>query len=101
MGIDPPQTAQNALEVDFNPRTIPKLLEALDNSTEIRHFAAAALLAAIGAPAAFAKEFFVRLRDATQHPELMDRDIAISAIAYPGWPEFRPVLRDVARNDPA
>lgn len=57
--------------------------------------------ASLGLPTEYTEEFFTRIRDATRHPEWMVRDIAVSAIASLAWPQFRSVLRDVARNDSA
>ncbi|MET8944448.1 hypothetical protein ABZX30_12890 [Streptomyces sp. NPDC004542] len=100
-GVELPEGVQEALEADFDVWTVTELLAAVDGSDSPREYAAAVLRAALGAPVEFAQEFFARITDAMRHPDFMVRDIAVSAVAYPAWAQFRPVLREVAGNDSA
>lgn len=88
------------LEEEFNPWQLSELLASIDDSATPSELAGSVVRAALGAPVQFDWQFFVRIRDAATHSEFMVRDIAVSATAYPAWPQFRPLLREIADSDP-
>lgn len=77
------------------------LLEAIDEvaGVEGRH-EAAILRAGLGAPLSFDEDVFDYLTDHFRDAEVGIRRAAVWAVSYSPWPEYLPLLREVARNDP-
>lgn len=88
------------LQENFDAWQVRELLDEIDSSTDAVQYANAIVRAALGAPVSYDEGFFSRICEATRHEDFMVRDVAVSAIAYPGWPEFRPRLREIVRNEP-
>jgi hypothetical protein len=52
-----------------------------------------------GAPLNFDQRYFDQLSSATQSANRETRDAALRGITYTEWPQFRPVLQQVAKHD--
>jgi len=84
----------------FDTWTFDELLFAVDNACEAIELARAILRAGLGAPVRFEERFFVRIKQAAENPEPVVREMALWAMVYPGWSQFRPVLKQVVEQDP-
>jgi len=89
-----------SLVESFDVWTVEGLLDAIDGAEGPVASARAIMRAGLGAPVEYDERFFSRLRDAAEHSEPMVREIALCAMVYPGWPQFRPILRRAAEFDP-
>jgi len=81
--------------------SVNELLGAIDTAESDVELARALMRAALGAPVDFDPRFLERISRALSHPEPMVRETAVAAMMYPAWPQFRPVLRKVAQEDPS
>jgi hypothetical protein len=77
-----------------------QLLAAVANAEEIEERARAVLRVGLGAPVGIDEEFFTCIVDGAQHEDPAVREMALWAMVFPGWPQFRPVLRRIAESDP-
>ena len=81
--------------------SIDDLLFQLDGVEIPGYFGRAIIRLGLGAPPEFDQEVFDRIYSATTRAEHMVREVAVAAMMYPAWKQFRPVLRSIAQNDNA
>jgi hypothetical protein len=96
------QLVDAVMEV-LDPWTIDELLtEAASYATsgDPRAFAQAVIRLGVGAPNDYNGEVFNRILAAMHSPETWVRKAAIWATTYSRWPQFLPLLSEVADKDP-
>lgn len=84
----------------LEPWTPAELLDGVREAKPGPDRGRAVLRAGIGAPLDFDQEFFDCVRSALAHPEPPMREIGILAGSYAAWPQYRPLLEAIARDDP-
>lgn len=90
-----------AIEVLY-PWSLDKLLEEVDSYSppaNPRDLARAVIRLGVGAPNDYNDEVFTRISHAMRSPEAWVRKAAIWATAYLRWPQFLPLLSQVADSD--
>ncbi|MFC5802032.1 hypothetical protein [Streptomyces formicae] len=100
---DSVQRLQESIERNLQPWTLKELVAAVDKAERAQgaeELYRAVLRAGIGAPRGFDKKFFTCIRRAILGNDPRLRSAGIWATAYSRWPEFLPLLTDVARQDP-
>ncbi|WP_073480724.1 hypothetical protein [Streptoalloteichus hindustanus] len=83
----------------LGPWTWPELLAEVRRGGGQEERARALLRAGIGAPDHFDQSFFDHVANAARSPEGWLRTAGVWATSYPFWPEFVPLLREVAEHD--
>lgn len=76
------------------------LLAWAEQATDSREVALSCRYVAVAAPAQRELRFFAALLRGLRHPDPAARVMCIRACAYPGWPELKPVLREIETVDP-
>jgi len=89
-----------SLQDAFEVWSLDELLTATEQTGDPSDYAGAVLRAGLGSPSEFDQRFFDRIAAAADHPSWIVRMIAVSAMVYPGWPQFRPVLTQRRQSDP-
>ena len=77
-----------------------EFLQAVSAARTGQERALAVLHAGFGAPLEFDQEFFDAISSCMAADETPLRDAAVLAAGAAAWPQFRPVLEQVAANDP-
>jgi hypothetical protein len=89
------------VEQKLRPATLEEILEAADDvAGNIPDEMLAVLRLGLGAPLSFDERFFLRIRDAMQSSIFQLRKAAIWATSYVPWPQYIPLLVEVAEHDP-
>jgi hypothetical protein len=82
------------------PWEMPELVFAVDNAADEIEFGLSVIRLGIAAPPHRDDQIFRRVRSALTHDDVRVRDMAIVATTYSPWPEYVPILRDIAQSDP-
>lgn len=101
-GEDNEETHQlvHVVEEILDPWTKNELLEEVDAIDEPNYLAQAVIRAGVGAPNEYDEGFFQRISHALRSRDTWVRRAAIWATAYSRWPQFLPILREIADTDP-
>ncbi|MFF3872668.1 hypothetical protein [Streptomyces sp. NPDC001978] len=93
-------TAARFVEARLEPATVEEILEAADTVQHISaDYALAVLRLGLGAPESFDERFSARIARAAEHPETEVRKAAAWATSYVIWPQFIPLLDQMAGQD--
>jgi hypothetical protein len=92
----------------LDPWTLDELLDEVDlevalyddGSTGSGSVAQAVIRLGVGAPNEYNEEVFTRISDAMRSAEAWVRKAAIWATTYSRWPQFLPLLSEIADTDP-
>lgn len=88
------------IEQHFNPATPEELLEAAEHFRELdSEFSIAILRLGLGAPEKFDERIASLILEATRHSNPEVRNSAVWATSYIYWPQFIPILYDLADHD--
>jgi hypothetical protein len=98
----------DAVEDGLDPWTLDELLEEVDLETALydddsgdsRSVAQAVIRLGVGTPNEYNEEVFGRISGAMRSSEAWVRRAAIWATAYSRWPQFLPLLNEIADTDP-
>lgn len=93
------RTTETVLD-ELLPWELEELLFAVDTATDAVDLGLAVIRLSIAAPSHREEQIFQRVRFALTHSDARVRDMAIAAITYSPWPEYKPILRDIAQSDP-
>ena len=88
-----------AIGHDLDPLSMNELLAAVAESGDGPRLARALLRVGLGAPLAFDGAVFEVIRSGLSNKDEMVRQSTVYAMTYSPWPEWLPVLREVARDD--
>jgi HEAT repeat protein len=88
------------LEEYLNPLTRDELLAPVTEISDAGERMLHLMRLAVGSPAAFDREIHVRITEFARDEDPRVRDATTLAMSYVAWPQFRPVLQDLATNDP-
>ncbi|MFD7505957.1 HEAT repeat domain-containing protein [Streptomyces sp. NPDC059850] len=94
------QEAVRVVQEELDPWESRILLLTIDDAPNPLSRARAVIRAGLGAPYAFDESFFSHIRDALGDSHEWVREAAVWATSYSPWPQYRPLLEDIARNDP-
>lgn len=85
----------------LRPWTLGELIDEVDSSSadEPRVLARAVIRLGVGAPNEYAGEVFDRISVAMHSPDSWVRKAAIWATMYSQWPQFLPLLEEIANTD--
>jgi hypothetical protein len=92
--------ALHIVEEELMPWTRRALLISIDEARDALALARAVIQAGLGAPDSYDEDFFTKIREAFSSPEKWVREAAVWATSYSPWPQYRPLLETVARDDP-
>jgi hypothetical protein len=93
------ETAEQVAE-EFPVYADSDLLTWAEAASDPHEVALSCRYVAVTAPTEFDPEFFAALLRGLRHTEATVRAACIHACAYPGWPEFEPVLKEIEQEDP-
>ena len=89
------------LEHDLDVWSVTELLDGVDSARTPPELGRAIIRMGLGAPVEFDERFLKRIVNVANHPEFMVRKVAVIATMYPAWPQFRPFLVTISKNDPS
>lgn len=101
-GVDERQvaTAARFLEAQLRPATAEEILDAADAVQDIPHdYVLAVLRLGLGAPESFDERFCSRIGKAARNSHDEVRKAAAWATSYVVWPQFIPLLSQLAESD--
>lgn len=87
------------VEEVLDPWGLDELLNEVDTAIDATEMAQAIIRVGLGAPDQFDEGFYSHIAEAIRHESAWVRKAGIWATAYSHWPEFEPLLREVAEND--
>ncbi|MFI6563225.1 hypothetical protein [Streptomyces sp. NPDC050534] len=76
-----------------------ELVFAVDTASDEMEFGLAVIRLSIAAPRRTDETILQRVRSALTHDDARVRDMGIVATTYSPWPEYVPLLRDIAQGD--
>ncbi|WP_146074997.1 HEAT repeat domain-containing protein [Streptomyces sp. Ru73] len=96
------ETAARLLEAQLKPATLEELLKAAEATKNLPDdYALAVLRLGLGAPEHFDERFSASIARAVAHEDEEVRKSAAWATSYTAWPQFVPLLTEMAEQDPS
>lgn len=88
------------IQDELMPWSRRALLISIDDARDALARARAVIRAGMGAPEHFDEDFFNCIQEPFGSPEIWVREAAVRATAYSPWPQYRPLLENMAQSDP-
>jgi hypothetical protein len=85
-------------EIDVIP--FAEIISMVDAQRDPLRYGGEIIRLAVAAPSFYDSDVYARISSALRHPDDRVREMALLATTFPGYAEFRPLLRTLAENDP-
>lgn len=90
----------DVIESELDVVPIVEIINAVDQEQDSLRLGREIIRLGVAAPLAYDDDVFARISNALRSPDDRVRQLAMWATTYSSYPEYRPIMRTIAQNDP-